>query len=81
MSLVTHTAYPSESDQAVLIVTKTGKQMAIYCTAKQYTDGLAAYKKGALLQSAFSFLEDDEREFLQSGLLPDEFKKLFGEPE
>lgn len=46
---------------------------------------LAAWYKWQILdqyiQEAFSFLNDDEREFILSGLMPGEWDKIFGEIE
>lgn len=46
---------------------------------------LAAWYKWQILdlriQEAFSFLNDDEREFILSGLLPEDWKKIFPEEE
>jgi len=36
-------------------------------------EGLAAYKAGALIQVAFPNLSADEREFIMTGITPDEF--------
>ena len=55
-----------------------GNAMTLNCNQDQFDDGLLKYKRGALIQDAFPFLNADEREFLQSGLLPDEFEKLVG---
>ena len=48
-------------------------------TEEQMHDGKTAYKEGALIQRAFPFLSDDEREFLMSGLTPDMWDDLFTE--
>lgn len=37
--------------------------------------------KGQKIQEAFSFLSDGEREFLMTGILPDEWDALFSEEE
>lgn len=74
-----HKAFPSESDRAVLIVLASGKQMQINCSAKQYLDGLKAYVEGAMIQDAFPFLDAGEREFLMSGITPDEWDRMFGD--
>jgi len=80
--MVGHTAYPSDSNTAVLIVAKTPfgeKQMQINCTSEQYLEGMKAYKAGAMMQNAFPFLHTDEREFLISGTTPEEWAEMFGE--
>jgi hypothetical protein len=35
------------------------------------------YEEGTLIQNAFPFLNSDEREFLMTGLTPDEFANIF----
>lgn len=77
--ILAHTAYPSDSDRAVLIVLQNGKKMQIECSARQYLAGVEEYNRGAMIQRAFRFLTTDEREFLMSGLSPEEFSDLFGE--
>ena len=43
---------------------------------RRFADG-----KGALVQDAFPFLSGDEREFLLTGMTPDEWDDLMGEDE
>lgn len=68
-----HTAYPGDSDNKVLIVLDSGKQMQINCSASQYLSGIGKYRTGGFIQDAFVFLNADEREFLLSGLYPEEW--------
>ena len=75
--MLAHKAYPSESDQAVLIVLRSGKEMQINCSAQQYVDGMKAYTDGAMIQNAFPFLNADEREFLMTGTTPSEWDAMF----
>lgn len=75
--MIAHTAYPSEDNQSVLIRTRSGTQMEIICTPEQYLAGLDAYKSGKAMQEAFAFISNDEREFLISGLTPDEWNRIF----
>lgn len=43
-------------------------------------DELAAYERGdMLIQHAFPKLTDDQREFILSGITPEEWKATFGE--
>ena len=74
-----HKAFGSESNQAVLIVLDNGKQMQFSCTAEDYVDGLKQYESGKMIQDAFHFLNNDEREFLMSGLTREEFDHMFPE--
>lgn len=57
------------------------RTMNFNCSPDQYRIGMRAYKAGALIQDAFPFLSADEREFLISGILPDEWERLFGSEE
>jgi len=44
-------------------------------------DQLLAYYEGALLQNAFPNLTAPEREFIKTGITPEEFRKnVLGEP-
>lgn len=72
-----HKAYGSESNEAVLIVLNNGKQMQFECRAEDYVEGLRQYENGKMIQDAFPFLTAGEREFLMSGLYPEEFEKMF----
>jgi len=38
-----------------------------------------SYLKGALIQDAFPDLSADDREFIMTGIVPEEWDKLFGE--
>ena len=51
----------------------------LHVNASQYDmlNGMLEYKKGKLIQSCFPFLSADEREFILSGLTPDEYERLF----
>ena len=57
------------------------RTMKFSCSPDQYHEGMEAYKNGKLMQDAFPFLSADEREFLISGMLPDEWERLFGKEE
>jgi hypothetical protein len=48
----------------------------------KYDDFLEMFKRwqdGANVQNAFSTLDADEREFLMTGMLPEEWEEMFGE--
>jgi hypothetical protein len=55
----------------------SGKEttLVLDITKEQIND----YVNGTLVQDAFPNLTDDEREFILTGILPDEWDKLFGE--
>ena len=42
---------------------------------------IAAWKAGALIQDAMPFLSDEDREFVMSGITPEEWNKTFGSEE
>lgn len=44
-------------------------------------DQITAYNNGALVQDAFPNLNADEREFLMTGITPDEWDNLWGSEE
>jgi hypothetical protein len=48
-------------------------------TERQMIKGGASCLKGELVQNAFPFLSVDQREFLLTGLFPEEWDKIFGE--
>ena len=41
----------------------------------------AAYEAGALIQDAFPNLTPDEREFIKTGITPEEWNEAFGGPD
>ena len=55
----------------------TGKvaTLDVPCTARE----LAAYEAGMLIQDAMPNVPPDMREFLMSGITPDEWQATFGE--
>ena len=57
----------------------TGVLNTLELNIDQY--GYDAWKKGALIQDVFPNLTVDEREFILSGLLPNEWEELFSEDE
>lgn len=40
---------------------------------------LAKWKAGILIQDAMPFLSDDDREFIMTGITPEEWKATFGD--
>jgi hypothetical protein len=43
--------------------------------------GALAYEKGVHIQNAFPFLTPEQREFLMTGIRPDEWNLIFAEEE
>lgn len=61
----------------------TGKvnEMTFYVRPDVFAEAVEAYWSGALVQDAFPFLNDDEREFFKTGITPQEWADTFGEAE
>lgn len=59
-------------------ITGVKHTMSLNCTKDQLSQGFIDYdEKGMLLQDAFHFLDAGEREFLRTGITPDEWDLLF----
>lgn len=54
-------------------------EMEIPLTEEQYTEGLNKMDNGVLIQNAFPMLTDDQREFILSGITPEEWDETFPE--
>lgn len=61
----------------VCIVSNEGKRQDLICSIEQYNQGVLDYNNGVLIQNAFPFLSDDEREFLITGWTVDELDELY----
>jgi hypothetical protein len=59
------------------IITKRVNVMDLPINQEQ----IDAWKNGALIQDVMRDLDEDQREFLISGMMPSEFEALFGEKE
>jgi hypothetical protein len=57
----------------------SGKSIVINCRPETFVAALREYQSGKLMQEAFHFLTAEEREFLISGMTPEEWKELFGD--
>ena len=55
--------------------------MEIPMSIEAYALGMRAWKKGALIQEAFPTLSADVREFIMSGITPQEWDDMFGPEE
>lgn len=53
--------------------------MDIPLTEKQLQEGYEKMDKGILIQDAFPMLDDDAREFLLSGITPQEWESMYSE--
>lgn len=56
-------------------------EMTFYVRPDVFAQAMEEYRSGELLQKAFDFLTADEREFLKTGIMPEEWNTLFGEDE
>ena len=67
-------------DEVIAVSNVTGKEnkMELVMTEKQYDDWRHG---GVLIQNALPHLTQDEREFLISGVTPEEWDNLFGNPQ
>jgi len=71
-------------DFGILVSTEPqgqGKTMVFACEVEQYKQGVNDYRNGKLIQDAFPFLSADEREFLLTGMTPEEWELEFGDEE
>lgn len=50
-------------------------------TQEEYNEREAAWKAGVLIQDAFPMLNADAREFIKTGITPDEWNEMFGKDE
>ena len=53
--------------------------LVIPMTEDQYAEAVDRYNRGTLLQDAFSTLPADLREFIKTGITPQEWEEAFGE--
>lgn len=72
-----HKAKSINGSKILVTLVDMDKSMEFNCSMRQYEEGIDAYIEGALIQNAFPFLTAGEREFLLSGLTPEEFAKEF----
>jgi hypothetical protein len=64
------------TDRGVLISIDNKSMLFNDITYQQMLKGQDKYVEGHYIQNAFNFLNPDQREFLMSGLLPEEFDDL-----
>lgn len=73
--MIKHT-YVVEND-LVTITSESGKKQKLGCSLKLYLAGLSLYDNGILIQDAFPFLKENEREFLITGITEEEWNSMF----
>ena len=72
--------FKAKAVQGGINVTVGGKTFFFEDITEDYmSKALKRYADGAYVQNAFSKLSADQREFLMSGLLPEEFDALYNE--
>jgi hypothetical protein len=58
-------------------LTGVSHTMDIPLTEEEYKQGLQKWKSGMLIQNAFPTLNADQREFIMTGITPEEWGSLF----
>lgn len=56
-------------------------EMEIPMSIEAYSMAMHAWKRGALVQDAFASLSPEIREFIMSGITPQEWEEMFGASE
>lgn len=59
-------------------LTGTLHVMELPITEEEFALAYEAWANGMVLQEAFSTLNADEREFVKTGITPDEWEEMFG---
>lgn len=52
--------------------------MQIPLTEEEFTAAMDAWQSGTLIQNAFPTLTADQREFIKTGITPEEWDSIFG---
>jgi len=74
--------YTSVTQAPCVVVLDNGKEMELNCSPQDFGRAYHAYHKNRMMiQDAFPFLTNEEREFLISGLTPEEWNRIFSNPE
>lgn len=60
-----------------VLVRRKNKSIIFNCGYNRFHRGIKKWDQGLLIQEALEFLSADEREFLLTGLTPDEWDKMF----
>ena len=58
---------------------RTVNTMEIPLTEAQFNAAYTAWQSGTLIQNAFPTLNADQREFIKTGITPEEWNRMFGE--
>ena len=76
MPIKIHAAYET-MEKKVRILLDNNKARVFNCSFSQYEAGSDKYFNGAHIQNAFSFLTPGEREFLMTGITPEEWDTMW----
>lgn len=59
----------------------TGKvsQMTLPISEEHFNSCATSWQSGTLIQDAFPMLNPDQREFIKTGITPEEWNSMFGE--
>jgi hypothetical protein len=67
---------PHGHNQTIVSSLERGHDLILNCSYDDFHNGLCLYESGELIQDAFPFLSDDEREFLLTGTTPEEWREM-----
>jgi hypothetical protein len=73
-----HSYLPDPDKSPCTVVLDDDSKMQLECSPNQFMAAFKKYNQGAMIQDAFPFLSAEEREFLMTGIRPDEWKRIFG---
>jgi hypothetical protein len=59
--------------------TRRVNKMELPLTPEAFEAAYNAWKSGTLIQTAFSTLNAEQREFIKTGVTPEEWNSIFGE--
>jgi hypothetical protein len=63
----------------VCLVARNGNEMTIKCDKAKFLASVAQYDAGAMVQTAFPYLNSTEREFMITGMSAEAQKAVFGD--
>lgn len=82
MTMLNWSAVRRDGGGVILTIPELDKTLEVpHVSLQEMAQGLEKYEAGAPIQVAFPRLTDDEREFLMTGITPDEWAAIFAEPE
>jgi len=72
---------PQGRDVTSIVLVGTEKKIVVNHPIESLNQGWYHWMKGKFIQDAFNFLTPDEREFLMTGITPEEWAETFKEEE